>query len=154
MQLKVTRIQQQPRGAVPSGSVDPQQRQVDLPFPCCDYIQPLVCVQQTLWDAIGLWRGCEAWTCVSTSHDSVSSLSLIRPVGSEYRGMGPASLQEEREPEKEPKEMESYHCLLQAGSQLETTLQREYTLCWQCSFNFCWPLSGLWLNYFPLLHLT
>uniref|UniRef100_A0A3B5A0C5 MCF.2 cell line derived transforming sequence n=1 Tax=Stegastes partitus TaxID=144197 RepID=A0A3B5A0C5_9TELE len=38
--------------------------------------------------------------------------------------MGPASLQEEREPGKESKEeMESYHCLLQAGSQLESTLQ-------------------------------
>ncbi|XP_029020159.1 proto-oncogene DBL isoform X2 [Betta splendens] len=35
------------------------------------------------------------------------------------RGMGPASLQEEREPE-----MESYRCLLQAGSQLESTLQQ------------------------------
>lgn len=42
------------------------------------------------------------------------------------RGMGPASLQEEREPEKESvEEMESYRCLLQAGSQLESTLQRE-----------------------------
>jgi len=42
--------------------------------------------------------------------------------------MGPASLQEERESEKESKrEMESYRCLLQAGSQLESTLQREYT---------------------------
>lgn len=42
--------------------------------------------------------------------------------------MGPASLQEEREPEKESKrEMEGYRCLLQAGSQLESTLQREYT---------------------------
>lgn len=41
--------------------------------------------------------------------------------------MGPASLQEESEPEKGPKEgMESYHYLLQAGSQLECTLQREY----------------------------
>lgn len=39
--------------------------------------------------------------------------------------MGPASLQEEKELEKEPKEeMESYHCLLQAGSQLESTLQQ------------------------------
>ncbi|KAM9850276.1 proto-oncogene DBL [Aulostomus maculatus] len=39
--------------------------------------------------------------------------------------MGPASLQEEREPEKESKEeMESYRCLLQAGSQLESTLQQ------------------------------
>uniref|UniRef100_A0A3P8SFN6 MCF.2 cell line derived transforming sequence n=1 Tax=Amphiprion percula TaxID=161767 RepID=A0A3P8SFN6_AMPPE len=38
--------------------------------------------------------------------------------------MGPASLQEERETGKEPKEeMESYRCLLQAGSQLESTLQ-------------------------------
>lgn len=42
--------------------------------------------------------------------------------------MGPASLQEESESEKEPKvEMESYRYLLQAGSQLESTLQREYT---------------------------
>lgn len=46
-------------------------------------------------------------------------------------GMGPASLQEEeeedREPEKGPEEeMESYHYLLRAGSQLESTLQREY----------------------------
>ena len=42
--------------------------------------------------------------------------------------MGPASLQEEREPEtKSKEEMESYRCLLQAGSQLESTLQREYT---------------------------
>ncbi|XP_034058770.1 proto-oncogene DBL isoform X1 [Gymnodraco acuticeps] len=39
--------------------------------------------------------------------------------------MGPASLQEERESEKESKrEMESYRCLLQAGSQLESTLQQ------------------------------
>ncbi|XP_034453197.1 proto-oncogene DBL isoform X1 [Hippoglossus hippoglossus] len=39
--------------------------------------------------------------------------------------MGPASLQEEREPEKKSKEeMESYRCLLQAGSQLESTLQQ------------------------------
>ncbi|XP_037833166.1 proto-oncogene DBL isoform X1 [Kryptolebias marmoratus] len=39
--------------------------------------------------------------------------------------MGPASLQEEREPAKQSKEeMESYHCLLQAGSQLESTLQQ------------------------------
>ncbi|XP_056239333.1 proto-oncogene DBL isoform X3 [Seriola aureovittata] len=39
--------------------------------------------------------------------------------------MGPASLQEERELEKESKEeMESYRCLLQAGSQLESTLQQ------------------------------
>lgn len=42
--------------------------------------------------------------------------------------MGPASLQEERELEKEPEEkMESYRCLLQAGSQLQSTVQREYT---------------------------
>lgn len=43
--------------------------------------------------------------------------------------MGPASLQDDTEPEeKEPKEeMESYRYLLQAGSQLESTLQREYT---------------------------
>lgn len=40
--------------------------------------------------------------------------------------MGPASLQEEMETEKEPREeMESYHYLLQASSQLEITLQRE-----------------------------
>ncbi|TMS17699.1 Proto-oncogene DBL [Larimichthys crocea] len=39
--------------------------------------------------------------------------------------MGPASLQEESESEKEPKvEMESYRYLLQAGSQLESTLQQ------------------------------
>uniref|UniRef100_A0A3Q2CNF6 MCF.2 cell line derived transforming sequence a n=1 Tax=Cyprinodon variegatus TaxID=28743 RepID=A0A3Q2CNF6_CYPVA len=38
--------------------------------------------------------------------------------------MGPASLQEERELGKESKEeMESYRCLLQAGSQLQSTLQ-------------------------------
>uniref|UniRef100_A0A3B4G4A6 MCF.2 cell line derived transforming sequence n=1 Tax=Pundamilia nyererei TaxID=303518 RepID=A0A3B4G4A6_9CICH len=38
--------------------------------------------------------------------------------------MGPASLQEDRELRKESKEeMESYRCLLQAGSQLESTLQ-------------------------------
>lgn len=42
--------------------------------------------------------------------------------------MGPASLQEEEEPENQSEEeMESYRCLLQAGSQLENTLQREYT---------------------------
>nr|XP_043895415.1 proto-oncogene DBL isoform X1 [Solea senegalensis] len=35
--------------------------------------------------------------------------------------MGPASLQEERETKEE---MESYHCLLQAGSQLQSTLQQ------------------------------
>lgn len=40
--------------------------------------------------------------------------------------MGPASLQEEMETDKEPREeMESYHYLLQASSQLENTLQRE-----------------------------
>lgn len=41
--------------------------------------------------------------------------------------MGPASLQEEEgELEEESKgEMEGYRCLLQAGSQLESTLQRE-----------------------------
>lgn len=40
--------------------------------------------------------------------------------------MGPASLQGEMETEKEPKEeMESYHYLLQASSQLESTLQRK-----------------------------
>ncbi|KAF3838588.1 hypothetical protein F7725_010356 [Dissostichus mawsoni] len=45
--------------------------------------------------------------------------------GSDTEGMGPASLQEERESEKESKrEMESYRCLLQAGSQLESTLQQ------------------------------
>ncbi|TNN68523.1 Guanine nucleotide exchange factor DBS [Liparis tanakae] len=39
--------------------------------------------------------------------------------------MGPASLQEEREPERESTgEMEGYRCLLQAGSQLESTLQQ------------------------------
>ncbi|XP_063351154.1 proto-oncogene DBL isoform X1 [Pelmatolapia mariae] len=39
--------------------------------------------------------------------------------------MGPASLQEDRELRKESKEeMESYRCLLQAGSQLESTLQQ------------------------------
>uniref|UniRef100_A0A1A8PQ43 MCF.2 cell line derived transforming sequence a n=2 Tax=Nothobranchius TaxID=28779 RepID=A0A1A8PQ43_9TELE len=39
--------------------------------------------------------------------------------------MGPASLQEERELAKQSKEeMESYRCLLQAGSQLESTLQQ------------------------------
>lgn len=37
--------------------------------------------------------------------------------------MGPASLQEEREPESNG-EMEGYRCLLQAGSQLESTLQQ------------------------------
>uniref|UniRef100_A0A3Q3JJ39 MCF.2 cell line derived transforming sequence a n=1 Tax=Monopterus albus TaxID=43700 RepID=A0A3Q3JJ39_MONAL len=38
--------------------------------------------------------------------------------------MGPSSLQEETQPEKESKEeMESYRCLLQAGSQIESTLQ-------------------------------
>lgn len=42
--------------------------------------------------------------------------------------MGPASLQEEKEPENQSEEeMESYRYLLQAGSQLENTLQREYT---------------------------
>lgn len=40
--------------------------------------------------------------------------------------MGPASLQEEMETGKEPKEeMESYHYLLQASSQLESTLERK-----------------------------
>lgn len=44
--------------------------------------------------------------------------------------MGPASLQEETEQEQEPGgEMECYHSLLQAGSQLENTLQREYLSC-------------------------
>ncbi|XP_076005159.1 proto-oncogene DBL [Genypterus blacodes] len=39
--------------------------------------------------------------------------------------MGPASLQMDTEPEQEPEEeMESYHCLLQAGSQLQSTLQQ------------------------------
>lgn len=41
--------------------------------------------------------------------------------------MCPVSLQEEKELEAVPKEeMESYRCLLQASSQLESTLQREY----------------------------
>lgn len=41
--------------------------------------------------------------------------------------MGPASLQEDGEPHQQSEgEMESYRCLLQAGSQLESTLQREY----------------------------
>lgn len=46
--------------------------------------------------------------------------------------MGPASLQKDSEPPPSPPqqqcqwEMESYRCLLQAGSQLESTLQREY----------------------------
>ncbi|KAM4621117.1 proto-oncogene DBL [Polymixia lowei] len=38
--------------------------------------------------------------------------------------MGPASLQEESESEQESREMESYHSLLLAGSQLENTLQQ------------------------------
>uniref|UniRef100_A0A096M8F7 MCF.2 cell line derived transforming sequence n=1 Tax=Poecilia formosa TaxID=48698 RepID=A0A096M8F7_POEFO len=38
--------------------------------------------------------------------------------------MGPASLQEERDLAKESAEMECYRCLLQAGSQLESTLQQ------------------------------
>lgn len=43
--------------------------------------------------------------------------------------MGPASLQKDSEPppQQSEGEMESYRCLLQAGSQLESTLQREYT---------------------------
>lgn len=44
--------------------------------------------------------------------------------------MGPASLQEDSEPHQQSeREMESYRCLLQAGSQLESTLQREYATC-------------------------
>lgn len=39
--------------------------------------------------------------------------------------MGPSSLQEEERDTKE--EMESYHYLLQAGSQLQSTLQGEYS---------------------------
>lgn len=42
--------------------------------------------------------------------------------------MGPASLQEETEQEPGG-EMECYHSLLQAGSQLENTLQRKYLSC-------------------------
>lgn len=54
--------------------------------------------------------------------------SPLADLVSETKGMGPASLQEDRELRKESKEeMESYRCLLQAGSQLESTLQREYT---------------------------
>lgn len=42
--------------------------------------------------------------------------------------MGPASLQKDSEPppQQSEGEMESYRCLLQAGSQLESTVQREY----------------------------
>lgn len=42
--------------------------------------------------------------------------------------MGPASLQKDSEPPppQSEGEMESYRCLLQAGSQLESTLQGEY----------------------------
>ena len=42
--------------------------------------------------------------------------------------MGPASEQEESEQDQEESEgeMESYRSLLQAGSELESTLQREY----------------------------
>lgn len=65
--------------------------------------------------------------------------------------MGPASLQEEREPEKGPKEeMESYRYLLQAGSQLEDTLQREYTRCRQSSFHLWEPLQAFSITQYLL----
>ncbi|XP_068596179.1 proto-oncogene DBL [Brachionichthys hirsutus] len=57
------------------------------------------------------------------SHDSTGIPGLISCQRS--GGMGPVSLQERSDPEKESeKEMESYRCLLQAGSQLESTLQQ------------------------------
>lgn len=57
--------------------------------------------------------------------------------------MGPASLQKDSEPpppQQSEGEMESYRCLLQAGSQLESTLQREYATrdAAEASFNL-WP---------------
>lgn len=56
--------------------------------------------------------------------------------------MGPASLQKDSEPppQQSEGEMENYRCLLQAGSQLESTLQREYTTrdAAQAAFNL-WP---------------
>lgn len=55
--------------------------------------------------------------------------------------MGPASLQEDGEPHQQSEgEMESYRCLLQAGSQLESTLQREYA-----TFDADGALLHLWL---------
>lgn len=62
--------------------------------------------------------------------------------------MGPASLQKDSEPPPPPQqqqsegEMESYRCLLQAGSQLESTLQREYATrdAAEASFNLWLPL--------------
>ena len=52
--------------------------------------------------------------------------------------MGPASEQEEsgQDQEESEGEMESYRSLLQAGSELESTLQREYS-CSALPFHHC-----------------
>eukprot|EP00064_Thunnus_orientalis_P002095 superscaffoldBa00000145_g2102 len=65
-------------------------------------------------------------TAPSGSWDLQRQRQLCQPdTVSGTRVMGQASLPEYREPEKESKEdMESYRCLLQAGSQLESTLQQ------------------------------
>lgn len=81
---------------------------------------------QTGRQPAGLRGGCEVWAASVLQ----LCLSLPNPIVQQRRreGMGPASLQEEKEPENQSEEeMESYRCLLQAGSQLENTLQREYT---------------------------
>ncbi len=152
MQLKVRKLQQQqPQGTVPSGSWDPQ-RQVGIRLCCSSQLQYRDSMQ-SFWTLRRMWGR----DYFSTSHDSVVSpcLVLFQRRGG---GMGPTSLQEEREPKKGPKEeMESYHYLLQAGSQLQSTLQREYTRCWPSSFNFratsrllC-IIPHLLSNCFPLL---
>lgn len=139
MQLKVRKIQQQqqPQGTVPSGSWDPQ-RQVDTSFPGCSS-QPQY--RDTMQGYRTLRRMWGLDCCQHLPQHCRSCQPEPEPVPEEARGggMGPASLQDDSEPEeKEPKEeMESYRYLLQAGSQLESTLQREYTwCCWQSSFDF------------------
>lgn len=125
MQLKVRK---QLQGTDPSGSQDPQ-RQVDISFPVvAPCLTMLGCkIEERMW-------GLDYFQHLPQQQ---RPFSQPEPVLGTRRGMGPASLQEDRELEKEcKKEMESYHFLLQAGSQLESTLQREYTWCWLSLFHF------------------
>lgn len=69
----------------------------------------------------------------------------------EAEGMGPASLQEERDLAKESAEMECYRCLLQAGSQLESTLQRKLSMLSDL-MNYIMLFSTVLYEFHPLLH--
>lgn len=78
---------------------------------------------RALWRTVGLWGGLDRCQHLLPLQGRFSEPDPV----SELKRMGPASLQEEREPRSEAgEEMESYHCLLQASSQLESTVQREY----------------------------